>query len=53
MNETNKMGYAVYHQDFGTAFFQNEKIAYDLYEKLDDKKELFKVLENGNMILIK
>lgn len=47
------MGYAVYQEDFGTAFFQSEKIAYDLYEKLEGKKELFEVLENGNMILIK
>jgi len=46
-------GYAVYSEGFGTSHFQSEKIARELYEKLEGENELFKVLENGEMILIK
>lgn len=52
-NKGNTMGWAVWHEDVGTVFFEFEKNARELWDILEGKKELFKVLENGNVILIK
>ena len=45
-------GYVIQNVD-GTIHIGSEEIAYALYEKIEGEKKIFKVLENGDMILIK